>query len=240
MADVWQRSSFQQWQTSQVRDADPEERKGDGMIRRWMFTVASAFSLLLSMATAGRWLRSYQTSDKFTFDSTQWIPNRHAGPYPHVFLWHDKSLIVFVSDGYSFFKRDDRDRGIFSRSGQAVDDATHDHPLGRHFSHEQFSPQTDDDFLFGDLSSPPRYLGFVYPHYVSLDWMPMPLYAISLRFLVEVMGVLPVLWLFTWLHRRAILARLVAKLRSRVGYCRRCGYDLRASTEQCPECGTPI
>jgi hypothetical protein len=45
-------------------------------------------------------------------------------------------------------------------------------------------------------------------------------------------AVVPPLW---WLIQRLRNLR-----RHRDGLCRECGYDLRASRERCPECGTPI
>ncbi|HEY2584686.1 MAG TPA: hypothetical protein VGI81_02850 [Tepidisphaeraceae bacterium] len=48
-------------------------------------------------------------------------------------------------------------------------------------------------------------------------------------------AILPALWLAAWLRRRALLRR-----RRFENLCRTCGYDLRASRERCPECGTPI
>jgi hypothetical protein len=53
--------------------------------------------------------------------------------------------------------------------------------------------------------------------------------AIPIWFLLLATGFLP--GRATW---RAIRAR-----RQRAGLCRACGYDLRASPERCPECGTP-
>lgn len=48
-------------------------------------------------------------------------------------------------------------------------------------------------------------------------------------------GIVPLLWLFLFIRRRR---RLV--IRARNGLCLNCGYDLRASTGRCPECGTTI
>ena len=50
--------------------------------------------------------------------------------------------------------------------------------------------------------------------------------------LLVVFGIMPTWWLLAYRRRR------MAGLRR--GHCPICDYDLRASKERCPECGTPI
>jgi hypothetical protein len=45
--------------------------------------------------------------------------------------------------------------------------------------------------------------------------------------------------LFLW-PGLLVLIRHIPRRKARMGYCRKCGYDLRASADRCPECGTEI
>ena len=58
------------------------------------------------------------------------------------------------------------------------------------------------------------------------------MYIVGVRLvpLAAVSAVLPLLWLHRALQRRR---------RPMEGHCPTCGYDLRASPDRCPECGTP-
>lgn len=65
----------------------------------------------------------------------------------------------------------------------------------------------------------PRYLEIVVPY---------PVVAV-------LFAVLPTVWLIHRLGRS-----LMCRRRRTTRHCQNCGYDLRASTDYCPECGTPI
>lgn len=88
-------------------------------------------------------------------------------------------------------------------------------------------------------NQPPGLLGFTAyhtatQHYILLPPTPVKGITIPYWFLACATSALPLLWLAGNCHRRIIRRR---NLR---GLCPACGYDLRASSDRCPECGGAV
>ena len=69
----------------------------------------------------------------------------------------------------------------------------------------------------------PRILGFRFAHNTLMSVIEIPHWAIALLLILP-----SVILIWRRRHRRE------------GNYCTDCGYDLRASKDRCPECGTPI
>jgi hypothetical protein len=80
----------------------------------------------------------------------------------------------------------------------------------------------------------PRQLGFgVYDNHDDSGWVPRRRALSAPAWLV--FGVISAPWLLIIRVRRR---RWRIRFRRAHGLCVHCGYDLRASTDRCPECGT--
>ena len=79
--------------------------------------------------------------------------------------------------------------------------------------------------------------GYQVPHWVAAGGKREPSFP-SLP--LELLGysIVPGLWIAGRAVNRS-RSRLAAR-RGRLGFCAKCGYDLRSSVDRCPECGTPL
>ena len=111
------------------------------------------------------------------------------------------------------------------------------------FGCEYWSPTSEpmDEITRPGFSTPWQCMGFMWDSGPSsfigsgASWTPVSQrWTLSIPYwaLLVVFAIVPTWWLLAYRRRRlAILRR---------GHCPICDYDLRASKERCPECGTPI
>jgi hypothetical protein len=196
------------------------------MARR-LFTLLSALSLLLCVATAALWVRSYFVSDSYLCLMSE----------------SDEKQIVIVQQ-YAFAARG----GVFFRRVRSVVTRISD-PLGETVgsTNGQWPSPTQSSWVDWSRSPSTEYSGnfFKDVHPATRLWLGYGWFskfdpegvlgredylAVHLHYwlLTLLMSLLPIrLALRSWRRRRMS-----------IGLCPQCGYDLRATPGRCPECGT--
>jgi hypothetical protein len=177
-------------------------------LRRHLFTLFAAASLLLCVAVCGVWVRSHYRYDvKITKRGrTERIYMSMLGRAHYVSM--DLGYALPFDDTFGWYSR----------------------------------PLLPTDALPQSFPSRKREFALAGVHVIEGDWReggwlsakepPMPYRAWVVPYwLIALAFATPPGW---WLAKRVRRRR-----RFKAGLCVACGYDLRASPERCPECGTP-
>jgi hypothetical protein len=183
-------------------------------MKRWFFKALAALSLLICIATASMWVRSYWYADILrAYWAFRPHPKYPTAPGSSALLfqhYRGRTRVLYVPVACVPL------RCLPGNSGQR-----------RHWLYdcERWDIEGTGQ---GTIPPPPRgaVLGFHYRVTSDSHVLWLPDYAVAAASLV-----LPAYWATALLWKR--------RLRQH-GLCPTCGYDLRASKECCPECGTPI
>jgi hypothetical protein len=191
------------------------------------------------MTTMVCWVRSYWIRDGLAYVCMrgQWVFNSERGAY-----------VTVASGASDYMYYCESDRGVcrmqLSREvGLGIDHASHDArapgwTTGARNDIDDIwvinGPRGFDELISGNEW---RYLGFGFRQF-KFDMRPEPPYVyrswtvgVPHWFIILITGPLPL--------RRLLRIRRRRQRRKR-GLCVNCGYDLRASPDRCPECGTPV
>jgi hypothetical protein len=184
-------------------------------VRRRLFNLAAAASLVLCVAVAALWLRSASVADAVGYDS-----NFHAASI-------QKDLALQSACGTITLR-------VILIPSEALARDDEDPPAS--FYRESSETGPDDDPLIAARRAGWTLFGFGYYPYQEPDsigrawtetFTKFELY-LPHWFVALACAVLPARWL-ALAHRRR---------RGPAMACATCGYDLRATPERCPECGT--
>jgi hypothetical protein len=193
--------------------------EGEGMkrLRQWVFNVIAAMSLVLFITTAVFWIRSFWRTDDFIRDRSMGATSQ---PSPYILIFHSElgSVSLTKENVPPLVVIEEADFGSALLSKWMSGGNNH-RGLAQKKTGFQFGGITwTTTWIESDGLHRPNSFDFVQSRYIKFnDWL-----------LAVVTAILPTIWTLKWLRRE----------RFGPGLCRVCGYDLRATPKQCPECGT--
>jgi hypothetical protein len=180
-------------------------------VRRRIFNLLAAVSLILFVATVVLWMRSYFVM----IDALAWWNRGPASASVH------HAFETGIGLGGAAF--------CWNAQGPRVTKR----PLGW-----VFHGSSEDKPYYPDPAQSGHWFGFQFYLHRRVDsngmeirqrFVVVPCWSIALAF-----AILPAQWIKRWAQHRKL------QIWQKQGRCLRCGYDLRASTDRCPECGTAI
>jgi hypothetical protein len=212
-------------------------------MRRRLFTLLSAMSLLLCVAALWVWIgsaRHYLEISDYTAwrtDGTaaraEWNPERG---FASLVRWEFRSIpgrlllrrnALYVKPPRFVWIHPEDDPDFVLRYGLRPDDYAeekNEDPNDRPQAIRDMGGWTRAGFGFSGIH-PSRRPGISPDQGRSIEWeVLVPDWALTILF-----ATLPASWIAMHLRR---------KLRRSMNLCQSCGYDLRATPERCPECGT--
>lgn len=179
-----------------------------------MFIATSVLSLVLCVATVALWVRSWSVADEFAGGFTNPTTDRiiAADPYREKLVSPGMACTHYAG---RLLIRHFPALMVYKNNGHWW----HRNPLMPDLI------ASVDNVIFPH--SRLAFAGFRFATVIDGEWdLLIPDYALAVLFAAT-----PLLWLSSALR---------CKSRSAKGCCTLCGYDLRASADRCPECGTPI
>jgi hypothetical protein len=194
-------------------------------VKRRLVSLAAAVSLLLCVATVALWVRSHYVGDELQWERWEGaVRRKDPGDWTH---W---TYTIQIAAGSVSISRD----VLYGDGPNAV--KTLGRFLGRSgFSYRRNPPEVPFFALAATgFAEEPLCWGFRYKHgTLPQPGWPRPALeqhnlTVPLWSLAAVFAVLPLPW---------VVRRVRILMRSRVGRCPKCGYDLRATPARCPECG---
>jgi len=215
---------------SQPGRKEGRERLHLCMMKRHLFNILAGLSLLLCLATVALWVRSYWTTDSVGRFFRWETKPAQAGGVAQTRQWqgigveiesYPSRLMMTLSYGPSITDASGRPIAYVPHVGDNSPSFTWTHaPVAtRVFPWPSvakwrgvFSRQ-----FFLSSSSGLFTSSYVMNRFGVFDWL-----------IVLATGILPTIQIILWLKPK----------RPGPGFCQQCGYDLRATPDRCPECGT--